>query len=289
VTATDEPGLSAGAFREFAYGDDANPHGWPSDPAEEFHVASQYTRATASRVGGPAAQYFLTVPDAHRLVGVPRLTSSGLGLALRAPQALPIDLRDTVHRRRSRLPDEAAPVSIEQLGQLFGLACGARPDDSRARVVPSAGSLHPLEVILVCSEVDGLSDGAYLYDSIEHRLRAVPGLSPFEFWSRARIRGPERAPSVVAVIAATFARSRAKYGLRGYRFALLEAGHVGQAIVLTATAMGLSSLPLGGFVDTEVDRMLGLDGVDRSVLYLVCVSGAELPGASTPAPDGRTP
>ena len=287
MTANGEPGLSAGALREFAYGEDVDAHSCPGDPAEEFHVASQYTRASASRVGGPAAQYFLTVPDAHRLVGVPRLASSGPSLALCAPQALPIDLRDTVHRRRSRLPAETAPVSVDQLGQLLGLACGARPDDCRARVVPSAGSLHPLDVILVCSQVDGLDDGAYHYDSIEHRLRAVPGLVPGEFWSRARIRGPQRPPSVVAVIAATFARSRAKYGLRGYRFALLEAGHVGQSIVLTATAMGLSCLPLGGFVDTEVDRMLGFDGVDRSVLYLVCVAGCEL--NKEPTPHGRTP
>ena len=41
MSATDEPGLSAGAFREFAYGDDANPDGWPSDPAEEFHALAR--------------------------------------------------------------------------------------------------------------------------------------------------------------------------------------------------------------------------------------------------------
>ena len=47
------------------------------------------------------------------------------------------------------------------------------------------------------------------------------------------------------VVTAMFWRTRFKYGLRGYRFALLEAGHVVQNAVLAATAMRVAALPLG--------------------------------------------
>jgi SagB-type dehydrogenase family enzyme len=72
-------------------------------------------------------------------------------------------------------------------------------------------------------------------------------------------------------VAAVFGRTRFKYGLRGYRFALLEAGHVAQNVVLTATALGLAAVPLGGFYDRPTDEFLGLDGVNESTLYTIAL------------------
>ena len=68
-----------------------------------------------------------------------------------------------------------------------------------------------------------------------------------------------------------FWRTRFKYGLRGYRFALIEAGHVAQNLLLTATALRLGSVPLGGLFDRRIDELLDLDGVNESVLYAVSV------------------
>ena len=79
------------------------------------------------------------------------------------------------------------------------------------------------------------------------------------------------------MFAATFWRSRFKYGLRAYRFALLEAGHAAQNLLLAATALDLAAVPLGGFFDRILDATLGLDGVDRSSLYVICVGS---PGAT---------
>ena len=69
-------------------------------------------------------------------------------------------------------------------------------------------------------------------------------------------------------VAAVFGRTRFKYGVRGYRFALLEAGHVGQNVLLAATALGLGAVPLGGYYDRLTDEFLGLDGVNESTLYI---------------------
>jgi SagB-type dehydrogenase family enzyme len=66
-----------------------------------------------------------------------------------------------------------------------------------------------------------------------------------------------------------FWRSRFKYGLRGYRFTLLEAGHLVQNVLLSCTALGLAAVPIGGFYDRPVDELLGVDGVNESVVYAV--------------------
>ena len=72
---------------------------------------------------------------------------------------------------------------------------------------------------------------------------------------------------VVVIVTAVTARLLHRYGDRGYRYLLIEAGHVGQNLALVATASGLGSLSLGGFFDDDVSCMLGLDAAFELPLY----------------------
>ncbi|MGI9518742.1 MAG: nitroreductase family protein, partial [Pirellulaceae bacterium] len=76
---------------------------------------------------------------------------------------------------------------------------------------------------------------------------------------------------VVLCIAAVFLRSQKKYGPRGYRYVLLEAGHSAQNICLAATEQGLGSLCMGGYVDSILNRILGLTPDESGVVYSVAV------------------
>lgn len=62
-----------------------------------------------------------------------------------------------------------------------------------------------------------------------------------------------------------------KYKERGYRFVLLDAGHIGQNLYLMATALDLSVVSIGGFFDDDVNDLLRLDGVNESALYVIAV------------------
>jgi SagB-type dehydrogenase family enzyme len=75
--------------------------------------------------------------------------------------------------------------------------------------------------------------------------------------------------SLLIFISAVFERSIIKYGDRGYRFILLEAGHVAQNMSLLANSLGLGCVTIGGFFDRLVDDFLGLDGVTHSGIYLM--------------------
>ncbi len=79
------------------------------------------------------------------------------------------------------------------------------------------------------------------------------------------------AAAAVILITAVFQRTTFKYGERGYRFALIEAGHVAQNIDLVASALGLPAANLGGFFDRELEMLLDVDGVEQSLVYAVAI------------------
>ena len=62
-----------------------------------------------------------------------------------------------------------------------------------------------------------------------------------------------------------------RYGERGYRYLLIEAGHIAQNFCLVATERGLGSVTIGGFVDAAVNQLLCVDGVTQVSLYGVAV------------------
>ena len=61
-----------------------------------------------------------------------------------------------------------------------------------------------------------------------------------------------------------------KQGSRGYRYAMMMAGRMGERLYLMATAMGLGCCGIGAFFDGEAAELLGLNHESR-LLYLVAV------------------
>jgi nitroreductase len=48
----------------------------------------------------------------------------------------------------------------------------------------------------------------------------------------------------------------------------MDAGHIGQALYLSATALDLGCCTVGAFFDEEVDHMIGVDGKNELSVYL---------------------
>jgi SagB-type dehydrogenase family enzyme len=249
------------------------------DPAEYYHEAS---KVSPSQIGRQVA-------GAARLEATPDLQLS-MGRAVRR---LPVRERDLPPPRRPELPlweaiacrrscrrFAAEPIQASEVAGLleaaYGVTHALEAEDGRRalplRAVPSGGALYPLELYLAALQVDGLGPGLYHFDPLRPAL-AVVGDSLTAGDVAALSTYPEIVGECAAVIfvAAVFGRTRFKYGVRGYRFALLEAGHVGQNVLLAATAFGLGAVPLGGYYDRLTDQFLGLDGVNESTLYTIAV------------------
>ena len=145
-------------------------------------------------------------------------------------------------------------------------------------VSPSAGGMYPLRIYVLLMKQVGIffpglyeyndqADAITLYDRTldEQELR-------FAFDSETLLYG---AP-VIMVIAAELGRQPAKYANRGYRYSLIEAGHVAQSIHLVAHELHLATLEYGGFQDDVLSRALSLDqGMVPLVAVAVGKKGAE--------------
>jgi SagB-type dehydrogenase family enzyme len=64
---------------------------------------------------------------------------------------------------------------------------------------------------------------------------------------------------------------RPRYQDRSYRYGLLEAGHVGENGYLAATSMGLGACGVGAFMDDQMNALLGVDGTEEAVVYMLAV------------------
>jgi SagB-type dehydrogenase family enzyme len=73
--------------------------------------------------------------------------------------------------------------------------------------------------------------------------------------------------AVAVLFTAKMDRTTRKYGERGYRYALFEAGHAMQNLCLGAQSLGLSCRPYGGFIEDKADELLGVHD-DETTLYL---------------------
>lgn len=142
------------------------------------------------------------------------------------------------------------------------------------RVVPSGGAMYPLEIFFYSASIDGLEAGVYHYNPVEAAVRRVRDGDSSDLLNGMVVQHELVSnASLLIFITAVFERSTFKYGDRGYRFALLEAGHVAQNINLVANGLGLSCVNIGGFFDRRVDEFLDLDGLTHSTIYMIALGG----------------
>jgi SagB-type dehydrogenase family enzyme len=152
------------------------------------------------------------------------------------------------------------------------------------RSVPSGGGLYPLEAYVIVRNVDGLEPGIHHYVPIHHGLELVrPGRLPEAFNTYLFLGQPyATSAAAVVVLTAVTRRSLGKYGDRGYRYLLLEAGHTAQNMNLAAVALGLGCCNLGGFFDEELAALIRADTEEEIPLYAVALGVS-----STSDRDGR--
>jgi SagB-type dehydrogenase family enzyme len=243
------------------------------DPAEELHEASRlYPDVVDSTVTGGS----LLARSAEMRASAGRSVSRRVGLpavALPAPAPLELGLEEAILARRSTRGYGDSSIALEALSALLRSAYGVSGslDPQPLRSAPSGGALYPLELYVCSIDVVGLESAVYHYDPLREALERVRPLCRAELVGLTAYDELVVPSAAVVVISAVFWRSRFKYGARAYRFALLEAGHVAQNFLLAATALGLSSCPVGGFFDRRVDAVLGVDGLYEVSLYLLPV------------------
>ena len=243
---------------------------------EVFHENSKLTPLTARTARAEIALF----ERAAKLTARPRSPRKIYSLAdtVELPPGGPPEnaLEQAIAERRSARAFSGAAISRQELARLLHYCYGVTQPRRGHRAVASGGALYPLELYAVAWHVDGLEPGVYHYDPASHRLDVVERGDVLPRLSRCVwLDDVDAAAAAVAlVVTAFFARVTVKYRERGYRMVLMEAGEVAQNLGLLATAMGLASCALGGFLDNELSTLLGADGFEEAALLPVIVGRA---------------
>lgn len=175
----------------------------------------------------------------------------------------------TARRSPSGFVDE--PITREELERLLQFTAGitrhGETDDDHQRAYPSGGARYPLEVYPVVLRGDGIEPGCYHFDVRAPALSRIPTSTDKSIESFVYDEIYPQSASVALFLTAKLNRTTRKYGERGYRYALFEAGHAMQNACLAATSLGLACRPYGGFLEDQADDFLGLHS-DETTLYL---------------------
>jgi SagB-type dehydrogenase family enzyme len=245
------------------------------DPAEACHEASRlYPSVAPGRLATLVA--LARNPELQQTAARSSRTHDhrpGIELARGGLPRSP--LRDVLKRRRSSSPERRKQLPLGDLGALLEASYSAVPRAAGVvrRPVPSGGALYPLELYVLALDVEGIECSVLHYNPFRHRLEILGSLDPDK--ARAALVDADllQGAAALVVVTAMFWRTRFKYGVRGYRFALLEAGHVVQNAVLAAAALRLPALPVGGFYDRLLDGIVGADGLDEATVYALMLGG----------------
>src|SRR5262249_21188047 len=128
------------------------------------------------------------------------------------------------------------------------------------RAAASAGGLYPIEVYVVCGDLPGLAAGVYHFSPADFALRCLrQGDYRMVLAQAAGDPTGATAPGTL-VFSAVFWRSAWKYRVRSYRYCFWDNGTIVANLLAAATAAGLPARVLMGFVDAQVNHLLGLDG-----------------------------
>jgi len=182
-----------------------------------------------------------------------------------------ISLERAIHKRRTIRSFESRALTLKQLSQLLWSAQGITGTGGFKRAAPSAGALYPMDIYGVVGRdcIEKLDAGVYLYEPANHSIslvkegdfrRDIATASLSQMWMA-------HAP-LTLVITAEYSRITVKYRQRGIRYAMIEAGHIGQNIFLQSQAMGLEAGIVGAFEDQKVIQVMGIKKTHEPLLLM---------------------
>jgi SagB-type dehydrogenase family enzyme len=192
----------------------------------------------------------LCIPIAEKIRQWFELAESGAG-------GHEIQFGPAVAARRSRRNFVPQPLSPSLLFKLLGAVGRAH-----AVIERCSGMCSGLNVGFIVAHVEGMEPGFYVADfrSCRFGLGEKGNLAEVmaAFCLDQRWAGMA---GIQFVMAGDPGRIDDLWGARGYRYAMINAGFLGQVVYLASTALMLGCCGVGAFYDPEVEDLIGMDGI----------------------------
>jgi len=188
---------------------------------------------------------------------------------------LGMSIEDTIKQRRSIRHYSHEKMTFNDVSKLLYFANGVtkkNPLFGNFRAAPSAGALYPIEIYFVSNGIPDLADGLYWFNvdnnSIVIKRKGVFADQIAKFCYGQRFISQAE---TIFFMNAVWERTTRRYGERGRKYVLLDAGHIAQNFYLEATALGLAPCAIGAFNDNQINNFLEIDGKKESCIYIMVI------------------
>jgi len=201
--------------------------------------------------------------------------------AIELPSALNgNDLLQLMARRRTVRQAKSRKISLTQLSDCLFAGLGITGQTSNCvgslplSMTPSGGARNPYEAYVYARSVEDLDAGFYHYSAFDHTLGR---LDTEELPKPSDLMGgqswADEMPCII-LLCAEFERTMWKYDdANAYRVVLIEAGHIGQNVMLAATRHGLSACPSAALSHTRINECVGArGGLTHSPIYALTLA-----------------
>ncbi|MGH7400480.1 MAG: SagB/ThcOx family dehydrogenase, partial [Candidatus Rokuibacteriota bacterium] len=208
---------------------------------------------------------------------------------VRLPTDLPALAADTFEALAPGEPSGLpAPLDLERLAALLFFSAGVMrvktyPGGAQVhfRAAPSTGALYQTEAYVVAGAVAGLDPGVYHFGPGDFSLRRLRAGDFRGAVALATADDAVAAQPASVILSAIYWRNTWKYQARGYRHLFWDSGTLLSQLLAAARALDLPARLVTGFVDAELNGLLGLDAAREGALVVVPV-GAPGPVAAAP-------
>lgn len=231
-------------------------YGLPDGDAPLFRLF--WENSTLNTARGAVLRERIAVDSAQAYVPPRPLLSAGA-------QALPVSsspLSSVWQARVSQREWRDDALSAQILSNLLAPFAARSADPASTRGLPSGGAKYPVLVYAALRRVvpaPELNSQLAWYDPIAHGMVPIGACPAWE--ELAPMLGVDwpSEPAVVFFLVARAEGMLAKYGERGGRFTLIEAGTYLGALSAECAVAGLGACAIGSFHDKAVLSLLGLD------------------------------
>ncbi|MBI2023830.1 SagB/ThcOx family dehydrogenase [Candidatus Giovannonibacteria bacterium] len=194
-------------------------------------------------------------------------------IALPKPNLRDASLESAIINRKSEREFSGDSISLSELSALLffgaGIVKNGENNFFHRRSHPSGGARFPIETYFAALNVDGLKNGIYHYNVLNHAAeflldadRDIIGkLSVYEFVKKA---------ALVIIFTMIPERSSRKYGNFALKVGLIEAGHIAENMYLVASALKLKGSAVGNISDNGVvEKLLDIDNSSEIAFYML--------------------
>ena len=225
---------------------------------------------SAQQAGEPQPPLELPIPEGAVQIPLPAMED------VYHPQ---MTLVKSILQRRSLRQYSKEALSLGELSLLLFTSQGVqdmregRSNKVTFRPVPSAGARHAFETFLLINRVEGVPAGLYRYSALNHSLVEVNVEEDIAQQVTEGCFGQKQVlnSAVTFIWTAVVERMTWRYVERGYRYLLLDAGHVCQNVSLVAETIDSGVCAIAAYNDARLNEVLGVDGDDVFAIYVAAL------------------